>query len=470
MPLVPLDISKGLYENIDSGGALPPYAPVLKNILVNEGGHNIDRPGLSTFTTIGSSPVIGQKYFKLAEKIVAVTEDRQIFSINSTGTVAQISGTNNLGGTNRPVFEEDGTYLAIAGGGAPQRWPGSGNTELMPGSPENTNFISYLDGYWLSHLIGDQEIRWAGPTAATRATWNTADFFQAEGLPDTMVSQAVNLRQFFAFGETSVEIFQNYGDSSVPFRRSFFFDKGVAAPYSVVKADNTLFWLDSLRRFVRLESNTPTQKSGAIQKTIDRLSTVSDCWGANIKIDSYDLIAWTFPTEGRTFVLNILSGEWDEWDGFENGQSQIIPMHSYTFSDDWNSHFVGDPGTGVIYKLGFDYKTDASRNMRRLRRTGKVNHGTYSRKRSNYYLIDVKQGVGTNGQTEPTFQIRVNDDDNGWTDPVDVPLGFPGNEQEPIRVSELGGIYRTRQMEISFTGGSEFLLRGIQEDVEAMNS
>lgn len=466
MALVPIPINKGGFEAVDAFElGNPEFASRLRNALINDAGSNVARPGLSEFASTGSYGLIGAAFF--SDHIVVVNDDRKIFSINEDGIVANITGTS-LGGTLRPTFATDGTYLAIAGGGTPQRWSGTGNTAAMPGSPPNCSHISYLDGYWIVHLLNDQEFRWAGPTSSARESWSSANFFQAEGLPDNIVSQAVLLRELYAFGSQSTETFFNYGDSVVPFKRQFFLERGVIAPYSVVTADNRLWWLDASRRFVVQENKTPVLVSTPYDRVIKRLNTVSDCWGAVIDIDGFYLIAWTFPTEERTFVYDYKNQYWSEWDSLKNGLSSRMRMHCYVHAKDWNKHFVGDPVDGVLWELSRSNYSDGDRPRRVMRRTGQIDHGTGNRKRSNYYLFDVKRAVGT-GSSSPLMEIRVNDDGQGWSDPEQVELGVTGDPQEPIRV-DMRGIYRKRQIEVTCTDSVEFVLHSIFEDVEVMTS
>lgn len=466
MPTVPIQIGKGTFANVGAfelGNA--EYAAELLNIHIDDSNCNVDRPAFSSFATIGSFPVIGLAFFN--SKLVAVTSnDRKIWQIDSAGAVTDITGTA-LAGSARPVFADDGGFLAIAGGAAPRTWDGSGDTAIMAGSPPNCSHMSYLDGYWITHLLADQEFRLAGPTAGTRLTWSSADFFQAEGLPDNVTSQAVLIRELYAFGSNSIEIFQNFGDSDAPFQRTFFIDdSGTEAPYSVVKADNTLFYFDSVRRrFIQIQSRTPVDIGTPYDRTVKGFTTVTDCWGTKIDIEGLYLIVWTFPTEERTFVYDYKKKEWCEWNGFRSAMSNRLRIHSHCYAPAWNKHFVGDPLTGTVWQLSREFKTDGDDVLRRLRRTGIIDHGTGHRKRNNVYEFDVKRGLGASGEAEPVMQVRFKDDDKDWSEPRYLGLGSTGERSGVVRLYRTG-IYRKRQIEISMTDNAEFLLKSINEDVD----
>jgi hypothetical protein len=472
--LKPLPINGGVNLNVDEKEIKnSQVATDLRNILISASGANVDRPGLKVtpFATTGTSfGIHAMKYFKASGTVVFVDTNRRIWSVTSAGVVTEITGSA-LGGTSRPVLETDGTFLAIAGGGAPQTWDGvAATTTTMAGSPPDTDFIRYLDGYWILKLIDDQELRIAGPTAPTRLTWNSSDFFQAEGLPDDAKAIAVLLRELYVFGEESTEVFQNVGATN-PFVRTFFMERGILAPYSLIQVEDTLAWLDNLRQLNVYQGRSPLQINQVVDREIQRMTTVDDCWAARIYIDGFKLLVFTFPTEERSFCYDLDRKEWSEWDGYADGLPDRLPIHSHFFVPAWNKHLVGDPATGKIYELSFDSKVDGSRVLRRLRRM-RYNHGTNQRKRSNYYLIDVKRGlVANDGSTaEPVLTMRVNDDGKGWSEPREVALGYEGEVQTPIRMGSLRGVYRTRELEIQMTDAAEFTLMGIEEDVEAQET
>ena len=467
MPSVPIPINKGAFQNVDASELLnSANAAVLKNVFINDAGSNVDRPGRSLFATIGSFPVEALTFF--GGKLFAITSgDRKQWSISSVGVVTDVTGAA-LEGTGRPVFTDDGTNLAFAGGGEPRKWSGSGNTASLPGSPEDTKFISYLDGYWILHLLDDQEFRIAGPTAVTRDTWDSSDFFAAEKHPGNLFGQYVSLttNELYGFKARSTQIFQNFGDSVTPFQPTFTIPRGTEAGYSVVEADNTLFWFDSVeRRFVQLNGRTPVDIGTPYDRVVKGFTTVTDCWAAKIDIDGFYLIVWTFPTEERSFAYDYKTKDWSEWEGYLNGASNRMRMHSYCYVKDWNKHFVGDPINGTIWELSRSYKSDGDDVMRRLRVTGAIDHGTANRKRNNHYDFYVKRGLGTSGGTEPVMQVRFKDDDQEWSEPRTIGLGFTGNRTAPYRLHRCG-VYRKRQIEISMTDPYEFQLVKLMEDVD----
>ncbi len=472
MPLQPLPMTKGLVSVDRQEIGTPEAATYYRNLIRGQSGAMTDRPGLLDFANIGSYAVLGLSYFKKSNTVVAVTNEgtdaRKLWSITQAGVVTDITGTV-LAGSSRPVFANDGDFLAIAGGGTPLTWAGTGTTTAMTGSPPSCTHIAYLDGYWLLHLLADQEIRWAGPTSAARLTWSSSNFFSAERLPDDIVTQAVLQREFYAFGRESTEIFQNFGASvTAPFSPTFFLESGTLSPYSLIKADNTLFWLDQNGDFVRMEGRTPVIISEDVAKDIKSF-TKTDCFASHFKLgEGRHMIGWTFPTDERTFVYDYKNKEWSEWDTQINGLPDRLNINAHCYVPEWGTHLVGDPAIGKVYTLSPTTKVDGSYPLRRIRRMT-IDWGTNARKRSNYYMFSVKRGVATSTVTNPVFQVRVNDDNKGWSEPKLIPLGATGSDTGSIRV-RMGGIYRKRELEVSVTDACEFNWSGCSEDVDVMNS
>lgn len=471
--LKPLPFDKGLYLNVGaeklSGSE---NAARLLNLLVDESGANVDRPALADFGELSSLKVIGAFADPEVSEDFAifVTNDRKIYQMDEDGNVTDITGSSVLGGTLRPKFASDGTYIAIAGGGAPQRWNGSGVCELMPGSPPEAQDISFLDNYWVLLKTDTRDHYFAGPTPAARETWTTGtDFFSKESSSGLSKAQLVIDRELWIVGSNGYETWQNVGTSPVPFARSFAHKCGIVAPHTLLEADNTAWWFDNKRRFVRLEGRTPVEKSLPLKNTLKGFSTVSDAWASRIDIGGFQLILLAFPTEERIFVYDYAGDRWYEWNGYRDGQEIYSPAHCHVFNEAWNKHLVGGVYSGVISELTFDAKADGEDVLRRVRESGWYDHGTGKKKVSRFYVFHVKRGVGTrvdDDTPEPVFEVQVNDDGQGWTDPVQVSLGFTGAPSDPIQVHDLGGIYSKRKIRITCTDEVAFELLKIEEEVE----
>lgn len=469
MAFVDVAINEGLFSSVSEFELQnSPKASILSNLLINDAGSNQTRPGLgpeSGFATLGAK-AIGATYFQ--GRAIFVTEERDVWALSSDGTTENITGAK-LGGDRRPFFATDGRILAIAGGGKPIQYLGGGTTELMPGNAPTCSHMLYLDGYWIANMLGTGEFAFAGPTRDLRETWNALDFATAEALPDSINAIATSIRELHIFGPESVEIFQNYGEEDVPFVRIFTLDNGLVAPYSVINANNTLFWLDSNRRFVESRQRTPVFISNEIHSEIQAMTVVSDCYGYKIDYKDQFLLVWVFPTERKSYWYNYKTQQCGRFESFVSDTDVTFRLNAYAYDKDTNTHYVADNTSAKIFKFSDAYLHDGDQPIRRIRRTGVITHGTFVRKQSNRYRIWVKRGMGALDTTEPYLLIRFRDDGKPWSAFRRVGLGKIGQMESYVEIS-YREIYRARQIEIVCTDAVGLWINRIQEDVEVLGS
>jgi hypothetical protein len=158
-------------------------------------------------------------------------------------------------------------------------------------------------------------------------------------------------------------------------------------------------------------------------------------------------------------------GEWGTWDS-NTATYGKWKGKSYAYARTWDMHIIGDSSDSLIYYLRGESHQEASATIRTLMRTAFIDHGTTALKRCRRLLINVKRGEGLAGD-EPVFTMRHNTDGRGWSNEVQVGLGEIGEYQHIIELRSLG-TYHTRQWEIVHTDNSDFILNGIQEDVEKL--
>lgn len=472
MPIVAYQFNKGPFLSVDSTElGSPDTSAMAKNCLLTAAGSLIDRPGLATFASVGTYPIVGMYY--VGSTAVVVSSNRRIYAITSAGVVSEITGIGNLEGTERPAFAWDGTNLAIAGGGTPRVWTGTGVCTDMVGTPPDCSEMVYLDGYLIA-LDGEDAV-WAGPTPADRAVWSAANFFQAESMPDMPIALAVCQRELYIGGQDSIEIFQNFGDSSVPFRRSFSVtDIGIGAKKSFVKADNTLFFLDAEKNFRQMQGRTPVIISTPqIDREIKSFETVTDCFGYRCDIDGSFNSVWTFPTEERTFAYDYRNQAWREFDGLMNGTTSRFRANAAIFIPDTQKHLIGDYRTGKVWEFTRESHADGDNHRPVYYLSGHIDHGTGNRKRNLWLRFHVKRGLGISGGTEPRFWVRFRDSIDGqdgiWGDPIEMTLGFEGDNYHQITLRNTG-IYTKRQIEIQMTDAAALVLSKVEENVEVLAS
>ena len=469
MPLVKLPFSGGAFQSVDDFElSNSPNSPRLVNFLLNDAGSNISRPALESFASINDK-VIGLTAFK--NKLIGVNDNRDVYSTDPSSAVATDVTGIKLPGSDRPVFAQDGEILVIAGGDQIIKYAGSGTTEFLEGSPPRASHIVFLDGYFIANEVGSGRFRIAGPTGLTRLVWDPLDVTTAEGLPDNIVSMGVSERNLFLLGTNSTEVFNNFGDAITPFQRIAFIDTGTSAPYSLVNAINTIWYLDDARRFVKIENRFPRIISGPFDRILQQMTTVDDCYGRVIEIESQYIIVWTFPTEQKTFWYSYKNEQWGEFAGFSGGKETRFNYNAYAYEPSTNTHFTGAFSSGQLSKFKFGVFQDNGEHLFRLRRSAPIDHGSSVRKRSKLLRIRGKRGGGVSLTTtpEPVLSMRYRDEMGPWSDWQTSGLGRVGDPNPQIEFYNLG-IYRSRQWEIAVTDDIGFTVQNLEEDIDIMVS
>lgn len=474
MALQIIPINKGTYKTQYSESLVDnEFAEKLINIMIDGAGTNFDRPALSLMTTLDTINPIGLYWF--AERIVAVTVDRKIYAITLAGDVEDVTGTT-LPGLARPQFADNGSRLIIVGGGTPIKWDGVGNTTAaLGGSPPSATHVVYLDDYIILNRRETTErnkvIQYADVT--TTETWTGTNIFSAVADPDEVQALAVSQRELYVVGEQTTEVWQNLGLVDVPFGRAFIWQYGTPAPYSVIEADGSLFFLSQAKQIMRIVGRQVVMLSDAINRELASYAEVTDCWAAWFMWEGSIHVYFNFPTEGKAWSIDLKNGQWTEWRGFDNGLSRVR-MASLLHIPEQQKTFAGDYSTGSLWEFSATATTDAGGIFARQRTFAHRTGGGSLRKRVNWLRCQMKRNVasaysGTTPETNPTLELRWKDDEKPWSEWRQSSIGLRGTNKSFLTFRRLG-VYRTRQYELRLTDPARMSLVRVETDEEVQAS
>src|SRR4029077_13269782 len=110
-----------------------------------------------------------------------------------------------------------------------------------------------------------------------------------------------------------IETWYDSGAVNFPFQRidGATIERGLVAPYAVVKEDNSVFFLADDLVFYRLDGVIPRRVSThALEQAWRAFGTVTDAFCFSMTLDGHKMVVLTFPSGSRTFVYDIASGLW----------------------------------------------------------------------------------------------------------------------------------------------------------------
>lgn len=464
----PIPFSAGEASGLDE---LSGASPALINCLPDAAGALHVRPGIKAWPGFSGvtlpAAIIG--LYPWRQWILIVCEDRSLWAWEAAGSVLNLS--YSLGGTGRPVFTYDQSRVVVTGGGMPAQWQGAGAaSDLAPGQTDPSGAALALThiAYSAQRFIGSVNsaagfLQWTAPGQGNHATWPIVGPFysEAEAAPDPVVALYANSNEVFAFGTETTQVY--VPDPTIAFSVAASQQKGCAAPYSVINTDTDFAWLTDDKDFVTSGGRDFNQiSSPGMSKSIANLDTISDCWGARIKFDTWDLLAWSFPTEKRTLYYDRVTQKWGEFRSTNDNGEWIawLPtsyLYTGTFAQAPNVHLVGLEN-GTIGELTMDATTDMGATLRGFSRTGFTDFGTFNRKVCQRVDFQLRRDAATGTTaTDPRMQYRYRDDLGAWSNPDDILLG---GSYQPVVTKWSKGMFIQRQHEISFSNASNFILTG----------
>ena len=430
-------------------------------------------PGLTTLATVGLGPIRGLWAFGDYGYVVS---GPTLFQIDSNWN-AVAKGT--IAGTGSVSMADNGIQLFVAAN--PQGYIYNANTDVFqqitdPDFPGAVT-VGYLDGYFVFNEPNSQKI-WVTQLLDGTSV-DPLDFASAEGNPDNVVAIFVDHREVWVYGTNSTEVWYNAGLIDFPLTRiqGAFNELGCAAPYSIAKMDNQIYWLGKDARgqgIVFRAAGYIGQRisTHAIEWQMQEYPDLSDAVGYTYQQDGHSFYVLNFPTANTTWVFDVATGAWHERASFANGQFNRHRGNCQMFFNSTN--VIGDYQNGKIYAFDLNVYADDGQPQKWLRswRALPTGANTLTRTIQHAMQLDCETGVGLNtGQgSDPQVMLRWSDDGgHTWSNEHWKSMGRIGRSGYRTIWRRLGATMkiRDRVYEVSGTDpvrlyvmGAELILSG----------
>ena len=402
-------------------------------------------PGLSLLATLGNGPVRGLWQFGAFGYAVS---GNILYQIDSNWNA---TAKGNVAGTGPVSMVDNGTQLFIAAN--PQGYIYNANTDVFqqitdPDFPGAVT-VGYLDGYFVFNEPNSQKLWVTSLLDGTQI--DPLEFASAEGNPDDIVAIFVDHREVWVYGTNSTEVWYNAGTLDFPLARiqGAYNELGCAAPYSIAKMDNQIYWLGKDARgqgMVFRAAGYMGQRisTHAIEWQLQEYPDLSDAVGYTYQQDGHSFYVLNFPTANTTWVFDVATGAWHERASFEDGQFNRHRGNSQMF---FNSETViGDYQNGKLYKFDLDVYADEGQPQKWLRSWRALPTGANNLTRTIQHAmqLDCETGVGLDGQSFETGLLLAENGDILVTESGDpIALDFNvvqgSDPQVMLRWSDDGG-------------------------------
>jgi hypothetical protein len=385
-------------------------------------------PGKREFSDLDDGGPIRGLFTASNGMAFAVSFDN-LYEINTDGTKTLIG---NLGTQGGPVsFADNGVQLFVVDGVFGYIFTFSSNVFAQVTDPDmpRATHVRFLDGYFVLNQVDSG--RFFITSLYDGYNIDALDFATAEGSPDNILAMEVLRKQLWLFGTESVQVYFNSGDLEFPLSpiNGVFIETGIASPFSVVKVDQTLFWVGSNKDgdgvvYMATGYQPLRISTNAIEFAINSYGDISSCVGFGYQQEGATFYQINF--EETSWVYDLNSRLWHERCAFLDGELLRDKANFHMFAG--GKHLVGDYQMPIIYELDLDYHYDGDGLRKWLRAaphlSKDLNYIYYS-----LFQVDLEFGVGTeSGAGQYPIMIMRKSDDGGhsWTNERYASMGLIG--------------------------------------------
>lgn len=421
-------------------------------------------PGLDQVATIDAAiprggVVVGNSaYLAREDAVYALRSDGRLSRIGILQGVRPVTMARN---NRSPVPDvvavtEVGAFLVQPGGVID--YPGA-----VIGQP---NSVSFLDGYFL-FTYPDGTIRATGTDAEPTNTTAMSDqsYTRAEARPDGLLRGTVSGAQFFAWGQSTIEVYDNAATSPFPLARSAVIPVGLYSPWAVAGAqegwDLEQVFVASdgtVRRLMGYQAERVSTR--AVERFIaraiapDRLRASVYTFGGNA--------IWSLSAPHGTFEMNLVTGAWHERQS--RGLNRWRAETSLKFGNRW---LVGDIETGAVLAVNEAASREGAQPLTARIETAPV-ASFPNRTRVGSLEVDITTGQGDPAgadpiETDPVCLISWSlDGGMRWGNKLPRRIGPPGRSGYRVKVGDLGRASREGvRVAIEVSDPVAFSLRGM---------
>lgn len=388
----------------------------------------------------------------------------KITTAAAVSTVGTITGTQDIvdlsnNGTQMVCVTVDGDAFVITSATVAQ---------IASNLPANVSSSCFLDGY---HVFSKSDSGQFYITTSYDCTTIAADdFATAEESPDNLVRVTSFNSALWLWGTTSYEVYYNSGNADFPFEQisgAVNTSRGLLAKMCVSQEDNSMFFIGDDRVAYRVQGYTPQRVSThAVESEWEGYDTVSDAFGFIYTQAGHKFWIVTFPTEGKTWVMDIATGMWHQRKSYLLDRLRINGYAKFA-----GKHLVFDYSNGKIYEWDLDVYAEAGNTIERIAE-GSVVWKEGDRLIYDMVHLDLDAGVGlaTGQGSDPQVIMQYSDDGKKtWSNERWTSMGAIGEYFKRI-IWRRCGIARERIFRFKITDPVKVAITGAYAKVRVCRS
>jgi hypothetical protein len=384
----------------------------------------LQRPGLKAAYTVGTGPIYG-----LFQQDGVFSGDR--FAVSGAACYRETAALGYVPPDANVRFASSKSQFVVVAGGNAYCYDGTTLSQITdPDLPKVSDAV-YLSGRFYYNQQ-DSDVWWFSDLNDATSIDGLA-FAEAESEPDANVGALTINDEVWFFGRTSIEPWYQTGDANAPLQaaQGRKFDRGCAAQRSIVRLDNTAFWVGDDRIVYRAATVPQRVSIHGVEERLRRCAAVSDCGAWKATIDGHPFYVLNIPGQ-TTFAYDLSTDKWSEFSSFGLTNFRAQCAVSYL-----GSVYIGDSQGPTVWQLNPSAMDDGGDQIERLVSGVIPVEGISAR--CDDILFQGSRGVGLDDGSDPQIQMRYSDTSGHmWVDWRAQSLGKIGDYRRKAVWRRLG--------------------------------
>jgi hypothetical protein len=341
-----------------------------------------------------------------------------VYEVGVLGTAIHTYAASVTNDAQPVSFAGGATQLLLASGGNAYVIDLVANTLTLipPATLTNVSMVAYIDGFFFALIKNSNQIFASNLLDAT--TWPPLATTKVSVFTDNVTSIFADHRELAVLGPRAAQVYFDSGNFPFPLDviPGAFVEQGIVAQFSIVKLDNSVFWLGADERGSgiawRAQGYNPVRVSNhAVEFAWQGYARIDDAVAYSYQDQGHSFYVLNFPTAQKTWVYDVATGMWHER-GFWNTQAGVFNQHRAQFHTfNFGKHLVGGSANGTLYQMSIALKDDFGNVIRRVR---KAPHISVEQEWTFHHQlqVDFESGLGPeppllDGGTYSATQIHV---------------------------------------------------------------
>lgn len=404
-------------------------------------------PGLELFTTVGGGPIRGMRS---VEEQLFVVSGTQLYRVSDAGVATSlgvIPGEQRVSMTHNQVA--GGNQLLIVQGSG-YVWDTSTNTfaRITDSDYPGATVADYIDGY-LAQLRPDRK-QWFHSDLNTATSYLGLDFYEAEALPDDIVSIMRVHSELWIFGQRTIQPFVNVGAAEGTFQPAAgtVIEQGCAGAFTPALMDNSAIWLGSDGIVYRANGYTPQRISTFAMEQAIRGLNWTNAFAMVYEDRGHKIYYLTFP-DGHTWGYDAATQRWHRRESYGLQRWRINAMSF------WRRQWIaGDFESGNLYTVDWSRYVEHQRPLIASRKTAFLHADQNKLSMAEIELV-MNTGSASVGDIDHHVSLRYSDDGGrNWSGWKKASLGAVGEYGRRVRFKRMGA-FRNRVFEIQVSSPAQ---------------